>query len=137
MKVVCWNVHGVKKTQVVQELKYLARTHKPDMLFLLETMVNESNIRRILPLMRFDHFDFVSPVNYSGGIAVLWNTENIHASALLKETRAIHILIHDPDKVQNSVISGIYAPVQPRDKNDFWNHLKCYRFTLVSNRRFQ
>ena len=33
------------------------------------------------------------------------------------------MLIHDPDKVQNSIISGIYAPVQPRDKVDFWNHL--------------
>ncbi|KAJ8429995.1 hypothetical protein Cgig2_033920 [Carnegiea gigantea] len=42
-----------------------------------QTMVNESNIRRILPLMGFDHFDFVSPVNHSGGIAVLSNNGNI------------------------------------------------------------
>ena len=33
------------------------------------------------------------------------------------------MLIRDPDKVQNSVISGIYALAQPRDKDDFWNHL--------------
>jgi len=71
MKVVCWNVQGVKKTQVVQEVKFPAKTHKPDILFLLKTMVNESNVRRILPLMGFDHSDFVSPVNHSGGIAVL------------------------------------------------------------------
>lgn len=123
MKVVCWNVEGVKKTQVLREVKFLTRTHKLDMFFLLETMVNKSNIQRILPLMGFEHFDFVSPVNHSGGIAVFWNNGNVHASILFKETRAIHMLVHDPDKVQNSVISEIYAPAQPRDKRDFWNHL--------------
>lgn len=101
MKVICWNVQGVKKIQGVQEVKFLAIIHKPDMLFLLETMINESNIRMILPLMGFEHFDFVSPVNYPGGIAVLWNNGNIYASVLIKETRAIHMSIHDPNIVQN------------------------------------
>jgi len=99
-----------KKMQVLQEVKFFARTHKPDMLVLLETMVNESNRRRIHPPMGFEHFDFVSPINHFGGIVVLCNNNNIHASVLLKETGAIHMLIHDPDKVQISVISGIYAP---------------------------
>ena len=69
--------------------------------------------------MGFEHFDFVLSVNQSGGIAVLWNNGNI----LLKETRAIHMLIHDPDNAQNSIISGIYAPAQTRDKGAFWNCL--------------
>ena len=72
--------------------------------------------------MEFEHFDFVSLVNHFGGIAVLWNNGNVHASVLFKETRAIHMLVHNPNKVQNSIISGIYAPAQPRDKRDFWNH---------------
>jgi len=123
MKVVCWNVQGVKKTQVLQEVKFLTRTHKPNLFFLLETMINESNIQRILPLMGFEHFDFISPINHFGGVTVLWNNEDIHASVLFKETRTIHMLVHNPNKVQNSVISGIYALAQPRDKRDFWNHL--------------
>jgi len=63
MKIICWNVQGVKKMQVIQEVKFLIRTQKADMLFLLETMVNESNIKKILPLMDFSHYDYVSPVN--------------------------------------------------------------------------
>ena len=98
MKAICWNVQGAKKTQVVQEVKFLVRTHEPGMLFLLETLINESNIRRILPVLGFEHFDFVSPVNHSGVIAVLWNNGNIHASILIKEPRAIHLLLHDPNK---------------------------------------
>ena len=72
--------------------------------------------------MGFEYYDFVSSINHSGGIAVLWNNGNIYALVLLKETGAICMLIHDLDKEQNSVILGIYAPAQPGDKNDFWNH---------------
>jgi len=41
MKIISWNVQGAKKDQVLQEVKLLSQTHKPDMVFLLETMVNE------------------------------------------------------------------------------------------------
>jgi len=44
MKIISWNVQGAKKMQVLQEVKLLSRTHKPDMIFFLETMVNEKNI---------------------------------------------------------------------------------------------
>jgi len=48
-------------------------------------MVNKKNIVDILPKMGFEHFDYVEPVNHSGGLAVLWNNETICASILRKE----------------------------------------------------
>jgi len=33
------------------------------------------------------------------------------------------MLVDDPDNLQNLVISRIYAPLQPREKNEFWNRL--------------
>jgi len=74
-----------EKWQVIQEVKFLTRTRRPDMIFLLETMVNEKNTKIILSLMGYDHFDYVLPINHSGGLAVLWNEGNIHASVLVKE----------------------------------------------------
>ena len=71
------------------------------MIFLLQMVIKEKNLLKILPHMGFDHYDFVLPINHSGGITVLWNNGNIHASPLLKEPRAIHMLIHDPQKGQN------------------------------------
>ena len=64
---------------------FLKRTHKPNVLLILETMVNKKNIVDILPKMGFEHFDYVEPVNHSGGLAVLWNNETICASILRKE----------------------------------------------------
>jgi len=116
-------VQGTKKTQALQELLFLKRTHKPQIMFLLETLVNKANILDILPKMGFDHFDYVEPVNHSGGLAVLWDNGIIHASVLKKEQRAIHMLVYDTSKKCSSIVSGIYAPAQNLDKASFWNQL--------------
>ena len=121
MKIICWNTQGVKKAQVLQEVKFLTNTHKLDLIFLSETLVNETNICRILPQMGLEHYDFVSPVNHARGIAVLWNNGNVHASILLKEQREIHMMVHDTKNFKNTIESGIYAPAQNRDKNKFWS----------------
>jgi len=123
MKVVCWNIQGIKKRQAISELKFFIKKHSPDLVFILETMANATNIQKIIPQLGFEHYDFVPPLNHSGGIAVLWNNVAIHASILLKEQRAIHMLIHDTENSKTSIISGIYAPAQTRDKNAFWTNL--------------
>jgi len=63
--------------------------------FSLETMVNEKNIATLLPLMWFDHFDFVLSANHSGGSNVLWNEGNIYVSILTKERRVVHMRKND------------------------------------------
>jgi len=59
MKIISWNTQGLKKSQFAQEIKLLKQKFNPDILFLLETMVNETNLLRILPTLGFDHFDYV------------------------------------------------------------------------------
>ena len=67
MRIISWNVQRIKKAQVLQEIFFLKRTHKPQIMFLLETLVNKMNILDILPKMGFEHFDYVEPVNHYGG----------------------------------------------------------------------
>ena len=70
MKIIRWNAQGLKKSQVSQEIKLLKRKFNLDILFLLETTVNEQNLLRILPTLGFDHFDYVLPTSHSVGITV-------------------------------------------------------------------
>jgi len=113
----------MKKNQALQEILFLKWMHNSNIMFILETLVSFINIRSILPKTGFEHFDYVDPVNHSGGIAVLWNNDSIHVSILRKDQRAIHILVHDTGNNQNVIVSGVYAPAQVRDKDSFWNQL--------------
>ena len=124
MKIISWNVQGAKKANVHEEVKFLQRTHKPDILFLIETKTNTRNTMQILPRMGFEHYDFISPVNHSGGIWVLWNNNRIHASVLHKDSRGVHMLVHDLSNLTNCVISGVYGPAQCREKEPFWAKLE-------------
>jgi len=91
MKIVSWNVQGIKKPQQLWKLLFLISTYKPDIIYILETMVSEEHITKIIPKIRFDHFDYVPLINHSGEIAALWNNGKIHAFVLRKEPRAIHV----------------------------------------------
>jgi len=71
MKIISWNVQGAKKAQVIQEIKHLIRFHKPDICLSLETMVNDTQMNALLPKLGFNHYDFISLINHSGGTAVL------------------------------------------------------------------
>ena len=69
-------------------------------------MVSKSNSDRIISTLRFECFDYVLPLNHSGGIWVLWNETNIMANVLLKEPRAIHMLIFDSSVQKLFVVSA-------------------------------
>ena len=68
MKVICWNVQGAKKYQFQQEVAFINRTIKPDILFLLETMVNEQNKKLIIRNLGFSQYDTIPTFNHGGGI---------------------------------------------------------------------
>ena len=131
MKVMAWNVQGAKKHQIRDEIRVINQTHRPDLLFLIETMVSKQTTRKLIDKLGFEHFDFVSPQNHSGGIWVLWNNANIHANVLLKENRAIHMLVMDSAIQKLSIISGIYAPTQIGQKDPFWQHLADLNALLI------
>jgi len=95
MQISCWNIQGLKKAQEIPKAKFLIQSQKPDILFLIETMLSDVNSQKFLSMLGFAHFDYVTLVNHSGGLAVLWNNDNVHVSLLSKDSRAIHLLVYD------------------------------------------
>jgi len=123
MKVFYWNIQGLKKAQAVPELKFLIKMHKPDILFIAETLVNEDHLLQILPSLGYYHFDYILPIQHSGGIAVLWNSDHVHVSILAKDERAVHVLAHDISLGKFSMLFGTYGLAQKKDKKGFWDKL--------------
>ena len=116
MRIISWDIQCLKKSQVSQEIKILIWNYNPNLLFLLENMVNEKNTLRILQTLGFDHFDYVLPSNHSGGLGVLWSNGAIHASILFNEPCNTYV---NPWYFYCTIVSEIYAPAQPHHKANF------------------
>jgi len=88
-------------------------------MFILETMANKKNMMSILPKVGFEHFDYVEPVNHFGGLAVLCNNGTMYASILRKEQRAIHMLVHDTEKVKLQLLVACMHQHSKKKKTHF------------------
>jgi len=124
MKIICGNVQGAKESQLRHEVGFINRTIKPDILILLETLVNCQNIDFIIKQLGYSYYSAVPPVNHTGGIWLLWNDENVDVSIIAKETRIMHCLVLDKLTAKECLLSAVYAPAQESQKDDFWKHLK-------------
>jgi len=122
MRIISWNIQGIKKAQALQEICFLKKTYKPHIFFISEPLVIKANILAILPKVGFDHFDYVEPANHSGGLAVLWDNEMIQASVLKKEQRAIHMLVYDTIKNVVSLLVGFMPRPSLKIKITFGNN---------------
>src|SRR5687767_7396117 len=120
MKNIAWNVCSAKRRHMVAKLKALVVNYKPDILFIIEIITNNTNSERIVKTLGFDKFEIVSPINHSGGLSALWNNDQIHAATLSTDSRAIHLLVFDPTRQKNCIITGEYGPAQQGDKDPFW-----------------
>jgi len=123
MKIICWNVQGAKKSQLQHEVGFINRTIKPDILTLLETLINCQNTELIIDQLGYRYSSTIPPVNHSEGIWLLWNDENVDVSIITKETRIIHCLVLDKLTTKECLLSTIYAPARENQKDDFWKHL--------------
>ena len=123
MKFIAWNVRVVKKPQIREEFRFIIHAHQPDTLFLTEKMVAGKATKRLISQFGFYFYDFVNPVNHSGGLWVLWNNTIIIANVLLKEQCFIHMLVLDIKTQHLSTISNVYAPTKGSEKPSFWHHL--------------
>ena len=124
MKVICWNIQGAKKSQLRHEVGFINRTIKPDILILLETLVNCQNTDLIINQLGYRFSSTIPPVNHTGGIWLLWNDDNVDVSVVAKETRIIHCLVHDKLTAKECLLSAVYAPARENHKDAFWDHLQ-------------
>ena len=63
MKIICWNNQGAKKSQLRHEVGFINRTIKPDILILLETLVNYQNTDLIIKQLGYSYYSTIPPIN--------------------------------------------------------------------------
>src|SRR3954469_3133547 len=72
MKILSWNCRGLSNPRAISNLRQLAQKHRPDVLFLSETLSKKHKLESIRVMLKFDSCLSVDVVGRSGGLAVLW-----------------------------------------------------------------
>ncbi|GAU33334.1 hypothetical protein TSUD_165990 [Trifolium subterraneum] len=94
MIILSWNCRGLGGPSAIPNLKKLARGHKPDILFLSETLSHNRHIESIRVLLGFDSCLAINVEGRSGGLAVFWKDSS--KCRVLNYTRNfINMLVED------------------------------------------
>ncbi|GAU43245.1 hypothetical protein TSUD_241360 [Trifolium subterraneum] len=94
MIILSWNCRGLGGPSAIPNLKKLARGHKPDILFLSETLSHNRHIESIRVMLRFDSCLAIDVEVRSGGLAVFWK-DSSKCRVLNYSRNFINMLVED------------------------------------------
>jgi len=75
MIVLSWNCRGLGHPDAVPSLRDLIRHHKPDIIFLCETLCHANKIEEIRQSVGYEACFSVDREGRSGGLSLLWKKE--------------------------------------------------------------
>ena len=119
MKVMAWNCRGLACAPTIRTLRALIRTNRPDVLFLSKTIVVSSCYWSSLFRMGFSYWLQVLPIGCRGGLFVTWKQGFSLEPICLDQNQIFCRMVSDPSPC-SWLISCIYAPHSPQDRNSFW-----------------
>ncbi|XP_058741383.1 uncharacterized protein LOC131613755 [Vicia villosa] len=76
MKILSWNCRGLSSPRAIPNLRKLAHTHQPDIIFLSETLTKTCKLESIRVGLKFTACFVIDVDGRSGGLAVLWKNSN-------------------------------------------------------------
>ncbi|KAL9419818.1 hypothetical protein AB3S75_037560 [Citrus x aurantiifolia] len=77
MKLISWNVRGLRNYRTFREIKRILRELKPEIVFLCETKLSEQFMKRKASELNFQNCFAVSSSGKRGGLAMMWS-ENVN-----------------------------------------------------------
>ncbi|CAN0928459.1 hypothetical protein LINGRAHAP2_LOCUS36508 [Linum grandiflorum] len=76
MIVMSWNCRGLGQSRAVRVLGELVTAHRPDVLFLSETLVSSQKMEEVIISLGFDGCFAVAARGHSGGLCMLWREKD-------------------------------------------------------------
>ncbi|XP_026428692.1 uncharacterized protein LOC113324596 [Papaver somniferum] len=118
MKIISWNVQGLKSVATRNHLSDLIRTQNPDIIFLCETKTCQDKSKPVISHYQYPNQAFIEPVGLSGGLVILW--KNGFTCELLMFNLVVQ---HEPSKPE-FLLSCVYGYPSFAKKKDQWNYIQ-------------
>ncbi|KAK6115461.1 hypothetical protein DH2020_007730 [Rehmannia glutinosa] len=124
MKITSWNIRGLHKSLKQKNVTHLLRHHKLDVIGLLETKLDETNLKKIL---RTCFVGRKHTCNFhthpTGRIYVLWNPSTIDLQELDISPQFIHCVFTCKVSSVSLLASFIYAYHTVGSRKPLWDNL--------------
>ncbi|KAK4492627.1 hypothetical protein RD792_003445 [Penstemon davidsonii] len=123
MKILTWNCRGAGSDNFRTTFNDLVKTHKPDIVFLLETKVSEERAETISLGLGFTGVCRAPTEGRGGGIWMLWRKEETRVDILNVDPQAIHGIIGG-NLNGGWLCSGIYARPDSAHRENLWTKIE-------------
>lgn len=121
MLIISWNCQGLGRPLIVQVLQGLCTTHRPSVIFLMETNNKRAKLDRIRQSLNFLNSCYVDSIGTSGGLALWWMDGVV--LDIRSKSQNIFRCIFSPTAGRSWAACFIYAPSQRQERAAFWKYL--------------
>eukprot|EP00253_Pinus_taeda_P018479 PITA_18479 len=128
MIVISWNIRGLNSKGKQRYLKEKLKKEKPSVMILQETKNLVQQIEEFMDKNKM-HYEVMGQVaiGSAGGIEILWNPNDIILDSWTSMSRILTGLGRIVGTKEQVVISGVYGPPSPGEKENFLNSMKTIR----------
>ena len=115
-----WNCRGGTFCDVVNDLIHL---HSPAIMIVGETKVCGERANRITGRLNLDGAIFANSIGLSGGLWILWDSDQVEISELASIEQEIHVIVNSASKPP-WLLSAIYANPRLAERLLLWENLE-------------
>lgn len=132
MNLIFWNCRGLGQAPTVRALREFCYSHKPMVVFLLETKIQcTEKLLTIVKFIGFDDFCFVPSCGSSGGTILMWKN-SIAVQIINTAAHFITVMILNHPAGAQWFLTGVYGPPNPLLKPNFWDDLNRSGESIVA-----
>ncbi|KAA3472611.1 reverse transcriptase [Gossypium australe] len=123
MKIISWNVCGLGNPRAVRRLRYMLKQHNPNLVFFMETKINDKRMERIRKRSGFVNGIDVGAEGSKGGLCLAWR-EEVNVSLRTFSKSHIDVLIEDNNIRAEWRFTGFYGSPYATDQHASWPLLR-------------
>ncbi|KAE8660741.1 hypothetical protein F3Y22_tig00116951pilonHSYRG00750 [Hibiscus syriacus] len=125
MKIISWNIRGIRKKEKSRAVATMVRNYKPGILLIQETKLEKCSqaIRRRIGGSILNSWTVVPAVGSAGGLMVLWNDKDFEVTNSHLSSRFIAVFGSFKNSCDKCVIINVYGPSIDAEKEDFFREL--------------
>ncbi|KAA3486785.1 reverse transcriptase [Gossypium australe] len=123
MKTVCWNVRRLGSPRAVRRLPNLMKQYNPQMVFLIETKLDQKRMERARRRCGFINGIDVEAEGTRGGLCLAWK-DCIEVTLKSFSKWHIDVMVKEDNKQEEWRFTCFYGSPYVKDQNLVWNLLK-------------